>query len=127
HFLKALNHKVCVISPTNWAKFLNWMPGCKEVVDYELHIEKCKQVIDEAELIFCLDFNSMHRTKKMETLLLGAKCVKALIDHHEQPAEEHFDYGASDITKSSTCEMVYDFIVQSPFAQVLDLDMAACI
>ena len=78
-------------------------------------------------LLFCLDFNSMHRTKKMETLLLGAKCVKVLIDHHEQPAEEHFDYGASDITKSSTCEMVYDFIVQSPYADKLDLDMAACI
>ena len=58
----------------------------------------------------------MHRTKKMETLLLGVKCVKVLIDHHEQPAEEHFDYGVSDVTKSSTCEMVYDFIVQSPFA-----------
>ena len=69
----------------------------------------------------------MHRTKKKETLLLGIKCVKVLIDHHEQPAEEHFDYGVSNILKSSTCEMVYDFIVQSPFADKLDLDMAACI
>jgi phosphoesterase RecJ-like protein len=69
----------------------------------------------------------MHRTKKMETILLGAKCVKVLIDHHEQPAEEHFDYGESDITKSSTCEMVYDFIVRSPYADKLDVDMATCI
>ena len=63
----------------------------------------------------------------METLLLGIKCVKVLIDHHEQPAEEHFDYGVSNILKSSTCEMVYDFIVQSPFADNLNLDMATCI
>ena len=27
HFLKQLNHDVTVISPTNWARFLNWMPG----------------------------------------------------------------------------------------------------
>jgi len=127
HFLKALQHKVSVISPTNWAKFLNWMPGCKEVMDFEMHTDKCREIIENAELLFCLDFNSMHRTKRMETLLLGAKCVKVLIDHHEQPTEEHFDYGISDAARSSTCEMVYDFIVGSGHADKLDLNMAACI
>jgi len=76
---------------------------------------------------FVLILTACTALKKMETPLLGAKCVKVLIDHHEQPAEEHFDYGASDITKSSTCEMVYDFIVQSPYADKLDLDIAACL
>jgi len=127
HFLKSLDHQVCVISPTNWARFLNWMPGCKEVMDFEMHTDKCREIIEGAELLFCLDFNSMHRTKRMETLLLGAKCVKVLIDHHEQPTEEHFDYGISDAARSSTCEMVYDFIVGSGHADKLDLDMATCI
>jgi len=127
HFLKSIGNKVTVISPTNWAKFLNWMPGCNMVVDYELNTSHCNDLLDKADMLFCLDFNSMHRTKKMETVLLGAKCVKVLIDHHEQPAEEHFDYGESDIAKSSTCEMIYDFIVQSPYADKLNLDMAACL
>jgi len=127
HFLKSLNNNVTVISPTNWARFLNWMPGCDAVIDFEADTVKCTAILDKADILFCLDFNSMHRTKKMETLLLGAKCVKALIDHHEQPAEEHFDYGVSDITKSSTCEMVYDFIMASPFADRLDLNIAACL
>ena len=127
HFLKTLDHDVTVISPTNWAKFLDWMPGCSQVIDYEFSTQKSTTLLNDADIIFCLDFNSMHRTKKMETPLLGAKSVKVLIDHHEQPTEEHFDYGESDIKKSSTCEMVYDFIVRSPFASKLDLDMAACI
>lgn len=127
HFFKSLDDNVTVISPTNWARFLNWMPGCDAVIDYELNTQHSTALLDKADLVFCLDFNSMHRTKKMETLLLGAKCVKVLIDHHEQPAEEHFDYGISDITKSSTCEMVYDFIVKSPYADKLDLNMAICI
>ena len=127
HFLKSLGHAVTVVSPTNWAKFLNWMPGCNEVLDYEFRTQRAEELIERADILFCLDFNSMHRTKKMETPLLGAKCVKVLIDHHEQPAEEHFDYGVSNILKSSTCEMVYDFIVQSPFADQLNSDMAACI
>ena len=29
HFLKQFGHDATVISPTNWAAFLNWMPGCK--------------------------------------------------------------------------------------------------
>ncbi len=127
HFLRKIGHNATVVSPTNWAKFLNWMPGCNEVVDFEAQIPKATALAENADILFCLDFNAMHRTKKMETLLLGIKCVKVLIDHHEQPAEEHFDYGVSNILKSSTCEMVYDFIVQSPFADKLDLDMAACI
>ena len=127
HFLKSIDHDVTVISPTNWAKFLDWMPGCNEVLDYDFNPQKSTALLNAADMIFCLDFNSMHRTKKMETLLLGAKSVKVLIDHHEQPAEEHFEYGESDIMKSSTCEMVYDFIVRSPFADKLDLNMAACI
>ena len=44
HFLKSIDHKVTVISPTNWAKFLNWMPGCTDVVDYELNAEKPRAV-----------------------------------------------------------------------------------
>lgn len=127
HFLRKIGHNATVVSPTNWAKFLNWMPGCNEVVDFEAQIQKATALAENADILFCLDFNAMHRTKKMETLLLGIKCVKVLIDHHEQPAEEHFDYGVSNILKSSTCEMVYDFIVKSPFADKLDLDMAACI
>ena len=127
HFLKSIGNDVVVISPTNWAKFLNWLPGCNEVIDYEMHTQKSNNLLDKADILFCADFNSMHRTKKMETSLLGAKCVKVLIDHHEQPAEEHFDYGISDIKKSSTCEMVYDFIIRSPFAGKLNLNMAACI
>jgi phosphoesterase RecJ-like protein len=50
-----------------------------------------------------------------------------LIDHHQQPQSEAFDYGISDVEKSSTCEMVYDVIMQSPWAGNLNLDMAACI
>lgn len=127
HFLKGLGHDVMVISPTNWANFLDWMPGCETVIDYEKKQELSRQLISQADIIFCLDFNVMHRTKHMEQPLLAADCIKVLIDHHQQPQEEAFTYGISDVNKSSTCEMVYDFIMQSPYADTLNLDMAACI
>jgi len=127
HFLHKLGHEVKVISPTNWASFLDWMPGCDLVLDYEAKKEEAEKIICAANILFCLDFNIMHRTKRMEQILIEIKCTKVLIDNHQQPQEEAFDYGVSDVSKSSTCEMVYDFIAESPFKNLLDKDIATCL
>lgn len=127
HFLKAAGHDVHVISPTNWAGFLNWMPGCKHVVDFEAKRETAEKLIHAAEIIFCLDFNVLHRTKNMEGILSEVSCVKALIDHHEQPQRDAFSFGTSDIQKSSTSEMVFDFIEASPWNSLLNKEIAACL
>jgi len=127
HFLIQLGHSVTVISPTNWADFLDWMPSVKNVVDFERFKEKAIGIINDAEIIFCLDFNVLHRTKHMEPYLAAANCIKILIDHHQQPQEEAFTYGISNTYKSSTCEMVYDFIVESQHPDKINLDVAACL
>jgi len=127
HFLVQFSHTVTVISPTNWADFLEWMPGINVVVDYEANKRKCYQLIEEADILFCLDFNILHRTKHLEQPLTQAKCTKILIDHHQQPQEEAFDYGISNTGKSSTCEMVYDFIMASGHGDKINLDIATCL
>ncbi len=127
HFLVALGHDATVISPTNWADFLNWMPGIKKVVDFENQKEKARAIIDNAQVIFCLDFNILHRTKHMEQPLTQAACTKVLIDHHEQPQQEAFTYGVSNTAKSSTCEMVFDFIVDSGHRALLNAEIAECL
>lgn len=127
HFLMALGHQVQVISPTNWADFLDWMPGIDRVIDFEHNREKAKKIIEETDWLFCLDFNILHRTKHLEKPLEAAKCIKILIDHHEQPQEEAFDYGISLTSKSSTCEMIYDFIMESGHANLLNLSSAECL
>lgn len=127
HFLKRLGHEVTVISPTNWAFFLDWMPGIAEVLNYEKDQLKAEELIAEAETLFCLDFNVMYRTKNMEQPLMDANCSKILIDHHRQPQEEVFEYGLSNIYKSSTCELIYDIIVESGYASLLDKNIATCL
>ncbi len=127
HFLVAIGHTVQVISPTNWADFLKWMPGIENVLDYEHNREKAKKIIAETDLLFCLDFNILHRTKHLEQPLTDANCVKILIDHHQQPQEEAFNFGVSDTSKSSTCEMVYDFIIGSGHAAALNTQIAECL
>jgi bifunctional oligoribonuclease and PAP phosphatase NrnA len=113
HFLKQFGHTVQVISPTNWAHWLNWMEGVKQVWDYEMFKSKSDTFLDEADWLICLDFNHFDRTKSMAVKLREMKAVKLLIDHHREPDATAFNYGISNTNKSSTCEMVYDFIVES--------------
>jgi len=127
HFLKLLGHTVTYISPTNWADFLEWMPGCKDVINYEKNKEHCRELVNAADIIFCLDFNILHRVKHFEPVIRHSKAIKVLIDHHELPETSAFDYGISLTTKSSTCEMVFDFIVDSGHDHLINLDIATCL
>ncbi len=127
HFLTQFGHTVTVISPTNWPSFLNWMPESKKVVDFEMQTDKAKPILQNAEWIFCLDFNVLSRTKKMEPVIESLSATKILIDHHQQPQTDAFDYGISDVAKSSTAEMVYDFIVAAGYAEKINAEAAECL
>jgi len=127
HFLKQLGHDVKVIAPTNWANFLNWLPGVDEVIDFEANRPLSTQIINDADFVFCLDFNILHRTKHLEPIIVNSKSIKILIDHHQQPDTASFGFGISDVKMSSTCEMIYDFIVQSGHSNLINLDIAACL
>lgn len=128
HFLIQFGHSVTVISPTNWASFLNWMPDSKKVLDYESHmLQKADAAIEAADWIFCLDFNILNRTKRMEEKLRTAQGKRILIDHHREPQTEVFAFGNSDTGKSSTAEMVYDFITGSGHADKINEQVAECL
>lgn len=127
NFLIQFGHKVTVISPTNWPGFLSWMPGAKKVFDFEMQNEKAVNALKEAEWLFCLDFNILNRTKNMEPVIENLSCTKILIDHHQQPQTESFDYGLSDTNKSSTAEMIFDFIINSGNAEKINTEVSECL
>ncbi len=103
------------------------MPGVDTVVDYELNKEKTAGLLAEAEWLFCLDFNIFHRTKNLAPLLAAATCTKILIDHHQEPDSVNFQYGISDTSKSSTCEMIFDLISNSGHEDKIDIRIADCL
>src|SRR5688572_22287478 len=127
HFLQQLDHELHVISPTNWARWVDWMPGAEKVLDYELQKAAADQILDAADWLFCLDFNHLNRTKSLASKLGSIRCTKILIDHHEQPDRVVFQYGISNTGKSSTCEMIYDFIVSSGHRDKINHFISECL
>ncbi|WP_142687089.1 DHH family phosphoesterase [Chitinophaga polysaccharea] len=126
HYLIQKGHQVTVISPTNFPDFLKWMPGANDVIDYESSIDRATQALEGIDLLFCLDFNALYRTKNLAPHLEKLDCTKILIDHHLEP-QPSFDYGVSDTKASSTAQLVYETIYKLGDEQYINLEIAECI
>lgn len=127
HYLNLKGHKPTVVAPSEVPDFLTWMPGIDQVLNFESEPKQCKSLLQDADLIFCLDFNRLDRVRSMEASLRAAAQPRILIDHHLQPEPDVFMYGMSNPGKSSTCEMVYDFINLSGGANLINNDIAECL
>ncbi|MCK7555156.1 DHH family phosphoesterase [Chitinophaga sedimenti] len=109
HYLQQKGHHATVISPTNYPDFLKWMPGCETVIDFESANEKALEAMKGAELIFCLDFNNIDRTKNMAPVIEKSPAIRILVDHHPEPKDQ-FEYGVSDNTAAATAQMIYEML-----------------
>lgn len=100
-----------IIIPDSYPDFLQWMPGTDTLIRYDKHKEQAENIMKEAELLFCLDFNSTSRVDEMQSLLDQVKAQKILIDHHLDPKMETA-LSVSHPEMSSTSELVFRIIWQ---------------
>ncbi|MGB3606604.1 DHH family phosphoesterase [Psychroserpens sp.] len=126
HYLKKHNHEAVIIAPNEYPDFLKWMPGEDSILKYEYQKEYCDDKLNAADLIFTLDFNALGRIGTMEEAVTASKAIKIMIDHHQQP-DDYATFMYSDVTMSSTCEMVFNFIEMLGDLDDLDSEMATCL
>jgi phosphoesterase RecJ-like protein len=126
HFLLKSGHKPTVISPNEFPNFLAWLPGSETVLIYENDKADCTQILNEAELVFTLDFNALHRTGEMEQVLSKLSAPMIMIDHHQKP-DTYATFTYSDTAIGSTCEMIYNFISYLDKKALIDKTIATCI
>lgn len=125
--LKKLKHNVQIILPNDFPGFLAWLPESQNILIFENEVAKATEVLQQADLVFTLDFNAFHRTGDLMGQALSALSAHfIMIDHHERP-DDYAQYMYSDISFSSTCEMVYHFIVQLGYQHLIDKDIASCL
>lgn len=126
HFLKKQGYPVTVCHPDIAPSFLHWMPGSDEIKLLEKSGDEVKKLLAEADLIFCLDYHHPSRTGKMEDLLIKSQAKKVIIDHHRDPDREFATILFSDITASSTSQLIYDFIEAQHKLEFVDETSGAC-
>lgn len=127
HYLKYCGHNAAVIAPNDYPDFLKWLPGDRTVLKFESQTDESKTLIDNADLIFTLDFNAFHRAgHPMAEALEASNSIKLMIDHHQQP-DDYAAFTYSDVSMSSTCEMVYNFIEMLGDSDKIDVIIATCL
>lgn len=108
-YLRQKKHDVSVIMPNDFPDFLKWLPGSDTVLFYDKDQETCDNIINDAALIFTLDFNALSRVDTMESVLKKSDATFVMIDHHQAP-DTYATYMYSDPSICATAQMVYHFL-----------------
>ncbi|MBL7917558.1 MAG: bifunctional oligoribonuclease/PAP phosphatase NrnA [Bacteroidia bacterium] len=124
--LKKLKKNVKVIVPNAFPQFLAWLPESKSVINFQKEEKKAKKFISQSDLLFVLDFNTLKRIDDLGEFIDGTTMPKFLIDHHQQP-DKFAKYFYYDVKACSTCELIYDFMVELGQKKLLDKKIAACL
>ncbi len=122
--LAAMGHEVTMIVPNKYPYFLDWMPDIREVVIFRFAPERALEAIRGADIVFCLDFNSLSRLEALsDALAENTAARRVLIAHHLSP-DGGFDLQFSYPQSSSTCFLLYCIIEQLCGTEVITRKMA---
>lgn len=88
--LGGMGHKCTCIIPNRYPDFLNWMPDIGKVLIFKEHHQQSIEVIEQAEFVFCVDFNQVDRLEALsDAILKHDRSHRILIDHHLSPPDEY--------------------------------------
>ncbi len=122
-YLRQKQLDVNVIIPNAYPAFLSWLPNNEKIINYQENSKKAKKLIADSQTLFSLDYNALHRTGDMKTVLEEFNGTKILIDHHLEPSTD-FDLLYSTTQTSSTSELVYDLIDRAGDKHLINKSLA---
>ena len=111
HFLSSLDKTVHVVVPNAFPDNFKWMPGAKEIIQYNRYKDFADKLIQEADVICCLDFNVLSRIDEMEEAVKQSPARKLLVDHHLYPGD-FAEITISHPKVASASELVFRLICQ---------------
>ena len=119
-------HRVTVITPNDYPPNLHFLPGDEGVVNFEGNQEEVVELISPANLIFCLDFNTLSRLEGLANEIEKNPSPRVIIDHHQDP-DQNFDFFFTNSESCSTAELVYEFIAHLGDESFVDQNIGQCL
>lgn len=118
--------RVKVVVPDTPPKYLMFLPGADTIVVYSRSQSYVKRLFDDADLIFCLDYNEPKRIDLLAGSLLESRAKKVMIDHHLNPSDFP-DLVISHPGESSTSVLVYRVLTALGMGECITEDVAECL
>lgn len=115
-----------VVIPDGLPDFLRWLPGIERSTTFAYKQEKAIEIIEGADLIFCLDFNDPKRINGVGEFLQKSTAKKIMIDHHQDPVQ-FTDIAITETWRSSVGEMIYHFLKEVFEEDLVDKEIATCL
>lgn len=126
-YLRTQGKEPDIIVPDAYPDFLQWLPGSERIIRYDKYAaDKADEMLQKAELIFCLDFNGTNRVDEMKEALEQSPAHKIMIDHHLDPSMDTV-LTVSHPQMSSTSELVFRIIWQLGGFEEMSCKCAVCI
>lgn len=125
-FLLSQGKQAQVCIPDMMPDYLQWLPDSQTILRYDKHPVEVQRAFDEADLVFCLDFNGAGRLDEMQDVLTGCRARKVMIDHHLAPCMD-VDLQISQPHMSSASELVFRIVWQLGGFEQMDRKWAACV
>ena len=126
-YLRTQGKEPDIIVPDAYPDFLQWLPGTERIIRYDKHAaDKADEMLQKADLIFCLDFNGTNRVDEMKYALEQSPAHKIMIDHHLDPSMDTV-LTVSHPQMSSTSELVFRIIWQLGGFEEMSRKCAVCI
>lgn len=126
-YLRTQGKEPDIIVPDAYPDFLQWLPGSERIIRYDKHAaDKADEMLQKADLIFCLDFNGTNRVDEMKDALEQSPARKIMIDHHLDPSMDTV-LTVSHPQMSSTSELVFRIIWQLGGFEEMSPKCAVCI
>lgn len=126
-YLRTQGKEPDIIVPDAYPDFLQWLPGSDRIIRYDKHAaDKADEMLQKADLIFCLDFNGTNRVDEMKYALEQSPAHKIMIDHHLDPSMDTV-LTVSHPQMSSTSELVFRIIWQLGGFEEMSRKCAVCI
>lgn len=123
--LSRLGKEVVGVVPNSFPDHLRWLPRATELLVCSKVQEQVEQVVANADLIFCLDYNGLGRIGDfLPQYISDAKASKVMIDHHLDP-EPFCDMTLSHPYMCSTCEVLLHVMNDMGWVDEMTIEEAA--
>ena len=122
HVLEKKFHSVTVALPSEFPEVLSFLKGTEDILIYDIDKEGVLNAIENADVVFCLDYNSLDRVDKMGEAIAASKAKIVLIDHHLYPDSfAHITISEPEEVRS-TCELMYKVFKEADWLSALNVD-----